>query len=228
MRCPHDGSILTTTWRSNRAGSRSACFADRADDERPLGYSVGEHAILDWAKLATAEVLSRVGIGHQPVILDAEGNVVAGEPEAVDVNARAGALRESRRRLVRVYTNGDISDAEYDRDLADIDRRLDLLANEQRSVNAWHLPFSWECPDGVSENAWKADLNVRLRDVLHSIHLNAELRPVAGVWRRRPLARDGSGVFMLDEQTCEEVGEFDPRAHAVEGGWMLPARPRKA
>jgi hypothetical protein len=96
----------------------------------PRPYSASEGRILDWAQAATAEVMARVGLGNEPVILDAEGNVVAYEPEAVDVNARVGVLRESRRRLVRAYTRGDISDAEDDTAIADIDRELDLMAGE--------------------------------------------------------------------------------------------------
>jgi hypothetical protein len=81
-----------------------------------------------------------------------------------------------------------------------------------------------ERPEGVSEKAGRADLNVRLRDLIHSIRLDARMRPIGAVWRRRPLMRDGSGVFLLDEESGEEIGEFDPRADAIEGGWLLPFR----
>jgi hypothetical protein len=77
----------------------------------------------------------------------------------------------------------------------------------------------------VSEKAWRADLNVRLRDLIHSIRLEARMSPVGAVWRRRPLVHDGTGVFVVDEESGEEVGDVDSWAIAVEGGWFLPVGP---
>jgi len=58
------------------------------------------------------------------------------------------------------------------------------------------------------------ELNARLREVLRSIVLGPDMRPVAGVWLRQP--------FVDIEGDPEGLAAPDLTAERVEGGWLVP------
>lgn len=215
IRCPHDGSILTGSRRTDRHGKSVGYFC-RLGRVQPheSPWSVGEHFIRTWAEAATADVLGRPFSGTNPVVIDAEGHVVIGEAEDVDVAVEAEHQRTRRARYAELYGEGAVTREAWERVRDEADAVLTRLAGARRASATWRMPFDWSLPD--------SDLNIRLRDVLHSIRLNDRMRPIGGVWLRRPILHDGSGAFMLDEETMEEVGDFDPQAIQTDNGWFLP------
>jgi hypothetical protein len=133
----------------------------------------------------------------------------------VDVAVEAEHQRTRRAHYAELYGEGAVTREAWERVRDEADNVLTRLAGAQRASATWRMTFDWSLPD--------ADLNIRLRDVLHSIRLNGSMRPIGGVWLRRSILHDGSSVFALDEATMEEVGDFDPRAIQTDNGWFLPS-----
>ena len=227
--CPHDGTILTASWRNSRAGREVSYFCRRGrqaaarcgahrevlvrridwrwdcprghvldrwdvvgDHSRP--WSVPEHVVLAWAK-ATAEVM-----GHGPQF-GLDGIVRAADTDEATVTR----LQEQRRRVVGAHIRLDIGDEERDTLIAGIDSELDLLQSARQATATWTLGLDWTQPS--------AAINARLREVLHSVVLGADMRPVAGVWTRQP---------HIDIQDSPDgLSEPDPAAKQVAGGWLI-------
>lgn len=229
LRCPHDGSRLTATWRSGRSGRTPAyfCRVGRNTADHPRPWNVSEHVILSWAKDALGDVLQR----PEPVgqtILGPDGAVIAGPADhARDILGRIEVLRERKRLLGRVLLSGAMDEAGFDKAITEVDAELARLNTAPRGEEA-RLPIDWDMA--------APDLNIRLSELLHTIVLDARLRPLGAVWRLRPYAP--LELAYGDERTVvrlvqpDEDFDFDPAAEPVDGGWLLlhttstPGRPQ--
>ncbi|MFN8630249.1 MAG: recombinase family protein [Chloroflexota bacterium] len=229
--CPHDGSILTATFRSVRGGRDVTYFCRqgrqaaarcrdhgelvirRADwrwdcpaghllgrfdvvGDHPRPWSVPEHIVLAWAKAATANVM-----GHTPHLVH-EGIVRVADTD----EAAVARLKEQRRRVVGAHIRLDIGDEERDALLAALDADIEALQGAQRATATWALGIDWGMATGA--------LNARLREVLHSVRLGPDMRPIAGVWLRQPHHRpEGRHKWRVHPEPGRNTGGR---------GWLVP------
>jgi hypothetical protein len=230
--CPHDNTILTATYRTNhgrhdvtyfcREGRQAAARCPQHDDllirridwqwdcpqghtvarfdatgSHPRPWSVPERAVLPWAKAATAFVLGRATEGVVRVSDTAQANVAL--------------LQEQRRRIVRSYIGGNIEEQEHDTLIEAIDAELLVLQGAQRESATWTFGLDWSLPT--------ADLNARLREVIHSVVLGPDMRPVGIVWTRQPTVipagevldmAEGDAIFAVDHPVRTRDGWYVP------------------
>ena len=227
LTCPHDGSTLTASWRNVRGGRQVGYFCrvgrqsaircpEHGDlvvrsldwtwlcphghslarwdvgSDHPRPWSVPERPVYDWVAAATAAVLAAERLYE----------------EDDDAAATISGLQDRRQRVVTAFVDGNLPEPDYRARLADIDTELGRLQASQHATDTWLVGIDWSQSTAV--------VNARLHDVLHTVWLGADMRPVGGVWKRRPSI--GSGP--------EWGGAFEPHPDAipVDGGWYLPFR----
>ncbi len=216
VRCPHDQSTLTTTWRSTRNGREVGLFCrqGRTTDGHPSPYNVAERVVLDWLMAASAAVL---GVQFRYEVI------------TEDVTSLIADLNEQLRRLGIAYRAGALDDGEF---AAESERiRGDLARYERdREGNA-----TWD--HGIDWSLAPAALNQRLREVLRFIEMDPQtFRPTAVIWTRQPTVMDESASVVVRPRpgalglsgevlTAEEVAVGyaipDERALRYENGWRL-------
>ncbi|HJP89171.1 MAG TPA: recombinase family protein [Candidatus Limnocylindrales bacterium] len=226
IRCPHDGSYLTATKRTDRKGPAVGyfCRLGRTSASRcpRHGVLVTRHPDLTW-QCPEGHVLRRYEVvGDHPspwsvsehVILtwarDALGTAFFRDELKVrqpDIARDVTALREKRTRLGQVFVDEVIDEVTYRAALAGLDAELARLNGIERASVTFRLGIDWSLP--------ARELNEGLRDLLYSIQLDDRMRPVGAVWLREPT---------LPHPDDEESVVPNPAAHPVTGGWYLPAR----
>jgi DNA invertase Pin-like site-specific DNA recombinase len=176
--CPHDGCVLTTMPRRDASTAYICREGHRAPKgTHPRPWTIAETGVLAWAKRALA---SQFEIRK---VVERDSGFVA------DVTA----LEERKRRIVRAFTDGNLSDADYSAGIAAVDAELVRLQAAERASVTWRLGLDWTLPE--------AEVNSRLRDLWlgirmeyvpmerprKGVHTRAfDLVPVAPIWRTPP------------------------------------------
>jgi DNA invertase Pin-like site-specific DNA recombinase len=207
--CPHDGSYLTSQVGNGRTIGYLCREALRAPDgQHPRPYAIREGVIRDWAKRATANIISRV---VEPVFDDG-------------IETSLTELHGKRQRIGVAYVDGVFGEDQYKAQLAAIDEAIASHEGLQRASATWRMGVTWSAPVG--------EVNAALRDLLVGIQLGwvesegpvrgrhssvtRALVPVGGVWRRQP-------ILHLDDEWASTVP--DPAAKPRLGGWYLQDLP---
>jgi hypothetical protein len=152
---------------------------------------VAEHIIRTWTVAATAEVLGRSVLSNEP-----------------DTAAQLANIERRLTLLDQAHEAGFVPDEAYRRQQADIEAERAGIESAGRTSLAFRVGIDWTLPD--------AELNASLLDLIYSIELGSDYRPVGFVLTREP-------VF--------DVEEGSPRIAAIEaalagaervpGGWRI-------
>jgi DNA invertase Pin-like site-specific DNA recombinase len=192
--CPHDGCVLTTMPRKDASTAYLCREGHRAPKgTHPRPWAIAETRIRAWA------VRELAGQFEARKVIERDDGVEA------DITA----LDERKRRIVRAFTDGNLSDADYEAGIAAVDAELVRLQAAERASVTWRLGLDWTLPE--------ADVNSRLRDLWAGIRLayvpmdgprkgvhtrDFDLVPVEPIWRTA-----------LDEYSAEAEAELrDPEA----------------
>lgn len=228
LTCPHDGSLLTATNRSDRSGPSVGyfCRQGRQSAVRCPRHMVPVVRRLDWGwDCPEGHQLDRYAVvsDHPRPWSVSEHHILTWAMQAtaflkperrrvVEFDGEAtqdiADLQAKRLRLGQVFVDGLMTEEAYRQRLDALDGELGALQGVARATTTWHRGLDWTLP--------APELNVRLHDLWVSVRLGPDMRPTGAVWRNRPVTGE------VDEYGSDIP---DPDAVRYDIGWYLPTLP---
>lgn len=223
--CPHDSTVLTATYRSERSGRGVGyfCREGRAGALRCPEHGVIVHRTEHWTWDCPAghELLRRDIVNDHPKPWSTGEGHILEWAKAVTKNVlgkntvyrftddnTADQLRDKQAealRLTEVYVKGRLPADLYEPRIAALDADIARMKAAIGTKETWLLGLQWDQPPEV--------LNARLHDLWSAVRLDESMRPVGAVWLHMPVTGE------LDQTTGDVIP--DPDAQEVADGWFL-------
>lgn len=190
VRCPHDSTLLTSTWRTTRSGREVGlfCRVGRSSSSHPRPYSVPQAVIFEYVRRVTDTLTGRV----------------ASPDQSADVAAME-ALRIQRRNAVLALSFSDSADtSELEQRITDLTEQLARLEAATSVVVDWTTGVDWTLAPG--------DLNARLRSIISAVRLDARFRPVGIDWTVEPVIIEPGVPTLVDDGVPMVIAGAKPGA----------------